>query len=129
MSYDAEPGGDPLQPAEEGNGTLRQDISREMVGLYKRYSGRGPVRCHTYLQHELVTVVLGGGYTASEQTLFEDGKWHEVRRARQIWQDTMKEKFVEMIEKRTGRKVTAFMSANHQDPDLAVEMFVLAGEA
>jgi uncharacterized protein YbcI len=107
---------------------MRQDISREMVGLYKRYSGRGPVRCHTYLQRELVTVVLGGGYTAGEQTLFEDGKWHEVRRARQIWQDTMQERFVEMIERRTGRKVAAFMSANHQDPDLAVELFVLAGE-
>ena len=128
MSYDAEPGGDLPEPSEEGGGTVRQDISREMVGLYKRYSGRGPVRCHTYLQRELVTVVLGGGYTAGEQTLFEDGKWHEVRRARQIWQDTMQERFVEMIEKRTGRKVAAFMSANHQDPDLAVELFVLAGE-
>ena len=128
MSYDAEPGGDLPEPAEEGGGTMRQDISREMVGLYKRYSGRGPVRCHTYLQRELVTVVLGGGYTAGEQTLFEDGKWHEVRRARQIWQDTMQERFVEMIERRTGRKVAAFMSANHQDPDLAVELFVLAGE-
>ena len=128
MSYDAEPGGDLPEPAEEGGGTMRQDISREMVGLYKRYSGRGPVRCHTYLQRELVTVVLGGGYTAGEQTLFEDGRWHEVRRARQIWQDTMQERFVEMIERQTGRKVAAFMSANHQDPDLAVELFVLAGE-
>jgi uncharacterized protein YbcI len=109
-------------------GTMREDISREMVGLYKRYSGKGPVRCHTYLQPELVTVVLGGGYTAGEQTLFEDGRWHEVRRARQVWQDTMQERFVEVIERRTGRSVAAFMSASHQDPDLAVELFVLGGE-
>jgi uncharacterized protein YbcI len=114
---------------DELDGTLREDISRDMVGFYKRFSGKGPVQCHTYLQRELVTVVLGGGYTASEQTLFEDGKWHEVRQARQMWQDTMQERFVEMIEERTGREVVAFMSASHQDPDLAVELFVLAHRA
>jgi uncharacterized protein YbcI len=37
----------------------------------------------------------------------------------------MKERFVETIEGLTGARVLAFMSANHQDPDLAVEMFVL----
>jgi uncharacterized protein YbcI len=116
------------EPDEERDGTLREDISREMVGLYKRYSGKGPVRCRTYLEPELVTVVLGGGYTAGEQMLFEDGKWHAVRHARQLWQDTMQEKFVELIEEQTGRKVAAFMSANHQDPDLAVELFVLESE-
>jgi hypothetical protein len=40
----------------------------------------------------------------------------------------MKERFVETIERLTGGSVTAFMSANHQDPDLAVEMFVLDPE-
>lgn len=106
-------------------GDLRADISRDMVALYKQFSGRGPVRCHTYLQRDLVTVVLGGGYTASEQTLFENGKWHEVRQIRQSWQDTMQERFVAMIEERTGCTVKAFMSASHQDPDLAVELFVI----
>jgi hypothetical protein len=37
----------------------------------------------------------------------------------------MQERFVETVEGLTGRKVRAFMSANHQDPDLAVELFVL----
>jgi uncharacterized protein YbcI len=116
------------EPAEEPTGTLRADISREMVRLYKNYYGKGPVRCRTYLQPELVTVVLGGGYTRSEQTLFEDGRWHEVRRARQVWQDSMQERFVELIERHTGRKVAAFLSANRQDPDFAVELFVLEPE-
>jgi uncharacterized protein YbcI len=116
------------EPAEEPTGTLRADISKEMVHLYKKYYGKGPVRCRTYLQPELVTVVLGGGYTRSEQTLFEDGRWHEVRRARQVWQDSMQETFVELIEAKTGRKVAAFLSANHQAPDFAVELFVLEPE-
>ena len=116
------------EPDEEGDGSLRQDISAAMVGLYKQHFGKGPTRCRTYLHPELVIVVLGGGYSAAEQTLFEAGTWHEVRQTRLSWQDSMKANFVDAIEELTGRKVAAFMSANRQDPDLAVEMFVLETE-
>jgi uncharacterized protein YbcI len=112
-------------PVENGQGTLRQDISNALVGLYKEHFGKGPTRCRTYLEPDLVVVILGEGYTASERTLFEAGKWHEVRSARQIWQDSMEALFVRAIEELTGRKVSAFLSANRQDPDLAVELFVL----
>ena len=86
------------------------------------------MHCRTYLEPNLVIVVLSNGYSASEQTLFEGGKWYEVRRARQEWQDTMQVRFVEAIERLTHRSVAAFMSANHQDPDISVELFVLEGE-
>ena len=66
--------------------------------------------------------------TLSERTLFEGGRWYEVREARQHWHDTMQARFVETIERLSGHKVLAFMSANHQDPDLAVELFVLEKE-
>jgi uncharacterized protein YbcI len=112
-------------PMEDGHGTLRRDISTALVGLYKQHLGKGPTRCQTYLEPNLVVVILGEGYTAGEQTLFRAGKWYEVRTARQIWQDSMQERFVNTIEELTGRKVAAFMSANRQDPDLAVELFVL----
>ncbi len=115
-----EPGG--------GDGALRQQISNAVVALYKQHYGKGPTRCRTYVQPELVVVVLGGGYTASEQTLFEGGRWYEVREARQLWQDTMRARFVETIERLTAHNVRAFMSANHQDPDFAVELFVLESE-
>ena len=107
------------------NGALRQEISNAVVGLYKEHYGKGPTRCRTYVEPELVVVVLGGGYTAGEQTQFEAGRWYAVREARQHWQDSMQVRFVETIQQLTGRKVGAFMSANHQDPDLAVELFVL----
>jgi uncharacterized protein YbcI len=109
-------------------GGLRKDISNAIVGLYKEHFGKGPLKCRTYLQPELVVVVLGGGYTAGEQTLFEAGKWYEVRQARQSWQDTMQVRFIEKIEELTGRRVKAFMNASHQAPDLAVELFVLENE-
>ena len=110
------------------NGALRQQISNAIVGLYKEHYGSGPTRCRTYVQDELVVVVLGGGYTASEQTMFEDGKWYAVRQARQHWQDSMQVRFVETIEGLTKQKVKAFMSASHQDPDISMELFVLEPE-
>ncbi len=78
-----------------------------------------------------MVVILGEGYTAGERTLFEAAQVTsiEVRNARQIWQDSMQERFVTTIEKLSGRKVSAFMSANRQDPDFAVELFVLESEA
>lgn len=110
------------------NGSLRQQISNAVVALYKEHAGAGPTRCRTYVQDELVVVVLGGGFTASEQTMFEDGKWYAVRQARQHWQDSMQVMFVETIEELTKHKVKAFMSASHQEPDISVEIFVLEPE-
>ncbi|MGA8217011.1 MAG: Na-translocating system protein MpsC family protein [Solirubrobacterales bacterium] len=70
------------EPLADGQGTLRSDISTALVGLYKEHFGKGPTRCRTYLEPDLVVVILGEGYTAAEQTLFEAGKWYEVRNAR-----------------------------------------------
>ena len=54
-------------------------------------------------------------------------KWHDVRQSRLSWQDSMEARFIETIERLTGRTVRAFMSANHQDPDVSIELFLLDG--
>jgi uncharacterized protein YbcI len=38
----------------------------------------------------------------------------------------MREDYTAGIEEITGRQVVAFLSANHLDPDIAIESFVLA---
>ena len=86
-------------------GPLRQELSNAIVALFKQYYGRGPADCRTYLEPDLVVVVMTGGYHAAEQTLFEAGKWHEVRETRMSWQDTMQARFVETIEGLTRREV------------------------
>ena len=91
------------RPASHG-GPLRQELSNAIVALFKEYFGRGPADCRTYLEPDLVVVVMTGGYHAAEQTLFEAGKWHEVRSARMSWQDTMEVRFVETIERLTHRR-------------------------
>jgi uncharacterized protein YbcI len=105
--------------------TLSEDISREMVLLQKRYGGKGPTECKTFIHTNLIVVLLSGGYSPAEQTLFEAGRFVDVRQMRTAFQDTMELQFTEKIEELTGREVIAFMSAIHQDPDLALETFVL----
>jgi hypothetical protein len=45
---------------------------------------------------------------------------------RRAYPDAMQSDCVTAVERLTGRTVAAFMSANHIDPDLAAEVFILA---
>jgi uncharacterized protein YbcI len=107
---------------------VRQQLSNSVVALYKEFFGRGPTSAQTYVEPNLVMLVLGGGFTAAEQTMFESGRWQDVREARQAWQDSMERRFVAAVEEVTQRTVTAYMSTSHQDPDIAIELFLLADE-
>ena len=117
------------EPLADRRGELRQQLSNAIVALFKQYFGRGPTDCRTYLEPDLVIIVLTGGYSAAEQTLFQAGKWHEVRQARIAWQDSMEVRFIETIERLTQRTVKAFLSANRQDAELTIELFVLERDA
>ena len=44
---------------------------------------------------------------------------------RRSFQQAMEAEFRRIVEEATGRKVIAYMSSIHVDPDLAVELFVL----
>ena len=118
-----------MRDLERHAGPLRQQLANATMALYKRHYGKGPSDCRAYLEPDMVVLVLNGGYTAAEATLFEAGKWHDVRHARLVWQDSMEARFIETIERLTGRTVKTFMSANHQDPDVSVELFLLDPQA
>jgi uncharacterized protein YbcI len=117
------------QEVTQSVGAMEGRISTEIVQQLKEQSGRGPTQCRTYFAEELVIVLLRGGYNRMEDSLFEDGKWLDVRASRQTFQDTMEGRFTEVIERLTGREVAAFMSASHQDPDLQIEAFVLTAQS
>jgi uncharacterized protein YbcI len=113
------------EPLEAASGSLRAAISEAFVGLYKEHFGKGPTKCRTFLEPDLIVVLLGGGFTPAERTLLQAGRWPEVRDTRHAWQETMEATFREKIEELTGRKVSAFMSTSHGDPELTMEAFVL----
>ncbi len=113
-------------PEQQVHGDVRTQISDGLVSLLKDYYGRGPERTKTYVADDLVVCVLRGGFTRVEQTLFEGGRGDDVIRQRMVFQDVMRARFEEVVEKATGRKVIGFMSGNQQEPDMICEVFVLA---
>jgi uncharacterized protein YbcI len=100
-------------------------ISTAVVRLLHDYTGRGPTKAKTILTEDLVTVVLADTLTKGERTLVETGDSGRVLELRQTFQQAMREDLVAVVEHQLDRKVIAFMSQNHIDPDLAVETFVL----
>jgi hypothetical protein len=63
--------------------------------------------------------------TPMERTLVEAGEVEPVRQARLAFQRALRSRFIETVENATGRKVRAFLSQVHFDPDIAAEVFVL----
>ena len=60
-----------------------------------------------------------------ERTLLDTGQVESVYQMRRSFQQAMEAEFRHVVEEATGRKVIAYMSSIHVDPDLAVEVFVL----
>jgi uncharacterized protein YbcI len=107
------------------DGQLAAAISNTVVRALARTTGRGPTQAKTTLGDNGVFVVLQDSLTVGEQTLTDAGEGQVVLDLRRRWQAVMEADVSREIEELTGRTVIGFMSDNHIDPDLAVEVFVL----
>ncbi len=101
-------------------------ISNGLAQLHMRYYGRGPTEAKTHFVGDLVVCVLWNGFTTVERTLLARGEAAAVESFRRTFQTTMEDQFTEIVEEVTGRKVSAYMSQVHVNPDVAVEIFILA---
>src|ERR1700728_2844234 len=119
-----------MTPSEAGaaprtHGDVLTAISDGMVALLNEFYGRGPTRTKSYYADDLVVCVLRGGFTRVEQTLLEGGRGAAVIEQRIAFQELMRQRFEEVIERATGRRVIGFMSGNQQHPDMMCEVFIL----
>ena len=106
-------------------GELSAAIARAVVRFHADQRGRGPTRAQAFYRNNVMVVVLEGVMTAAERSLLAGGKADAVLHARTAFQETMRAYLTSTVERLSGCKVRAFMSANHLDPDLAAEVFVL----
>ena len=111
------------------DGELGASISTAVVHLLAERTGRGPTKAKTTLGPNGIFVVLEDTLTRGERTLVDAGEQAAVLDLRSRWQRVMRVEMSDKVEELTGRKVVGFMSDNHIDPDLAVEVFVLEPEA
>jgi uncharacterized protein YbcI len=111
-------------PDAERPRSVGAEISRMIVQTLHEYAGRGPTKAQTTIGRNSVHCILGDTMTQAERTLADAGHGDEVLQARRRMQDVMRPHLVIEVEKLMERKVIAFMSDNHIDPDFGIESFV-----
>jgi uncharacterized protein YbcI len=107
------------------NDRVTVSISDAIVRLFAARTGHGATRAWTTLGENLIVCVLQNLLSKGEQSLVQHGERDAVLTTRSAYQEMIEGDAVSAVEEISGRSVSAFMSANHLEPDLAVEIFVL----
>jgi uncharacterized protein YbcI len=115
-------------PADVRTGSIRAAVANAMVGMKKKYYGRGPTAAKAWFLDDYVFVAMEGGLTANEETLLRDGKHDLVRAYRLSFQETMAETTTGAVEELLGRKVLTYHSQIMFEPTRSFEIFVLEPE-
>jgi uncharacterized protein YbcI len=122
------------EPSERGaaalsGGELNAAITRELVRIHTAAIGRGPRKSYSFHSGDTLITVMLGVLTRAEQTLVSYGEGEAVLAMRRLSQRAMAEEMTAVVARLTGREVRATMSDNHLDPDMAVQVFILAPAA
>lgn len=112
----------PESPA--GSGALVSQLSREIVQLHARLYGRGPTKARSYLQSGYAVCILEEIFTTAERTLIGAGSSEHVRETRKKFQEAVKDEFIAVVERITGRSVRVFLSQVDVEANLALEFFI-----
>jgi len=116
----------PDPPESPARGAVVADLSREIVRLHARLYGRGPTKARSYIQGDYAACVLEEIFTTAERTLIEAGSGDHVRDTRKRLQETVRQEFVDAIERTTGRAVRVYLSQVDVGASLALEFFIFA---
>lgn len=111
------------------NGALRVALANGVSHVVREYTGRGPTEARAVISGDMVFVLMHTSLTKAEQTLAAEGKPELVYDRRRADQHAMRGAFKASVSDVTGRRVLAFMSADHLDPDVALEFFLLEPDA
>jgi uncharacterized protein YbcI len=115
--------------AVDGQGTARPaltEISNTAVALHREHFGRGPGAAKTHVSDNLVVCVLTDVFTPVERTLIDAGQEDRVRETRAVHRAATDAIYKARMEAVLGRQVEAHLSSVNVDPDVAVDVFVLA---
>jgi uncharacterized protein YbcI len=108
-------------------GELNAEIARSVVGIYRRWCGRGPTKARTMFRSDVVVVVLEDVLTPAEHSLIANGRANAALDMRRSLHAAMRPSLAAAIAEATGRPVRAVMSDSNDDPDVTVEIFLLDG--
>ena len=113
------------RPNQPPAGALAAEISNEIVRILRAHTGRGPTHAKTTINGHLIVCMLEDTLTVGERTLVDAGHAQTVLDTRKLYQQAMRDELTEAVERLSGRKVLAFLSDNHINPDTGIEAFIL----
>jgi uncharacterized protein YbcI len=118
----------PVGEAADPSYSVRAEISREMVRLYKEQFGRGPTRARTeFAGPDIVISTLEDSFTPAERRMAAMGEQQRLRDTRTFFQHATEKDFCAVIEGLLKRKVRAFVSGIDTARDVSAEVFYLEG--
>lgn len=117
MSEREEPGLDHME--------ITEAISEQIATIHTESYDIPVKRVITHAIDDLVVTVLDIELTRIEQRMIEFGHGNLVHDVRHAVQTVEAASFTAVVERATGRRVTAFSSHTHLDPPFAVELFRL----
>lgn len=110
--------------------SVRAEISRQMVRIYKEQFGRGPTKVRTdFAGPDVVVTTMESSFTPAERRLVEMGEDQRMRDTRLYFQHSTQKIFEETVEEILGRKVRAFLSGLDTRQDVSAEVFYLERRA
>jgi uncharacterized protein YbcI len=101
------------------------EVTNAVVQLHSSHYGKGPTRSKSYLLDDMLVCVMQDVFTTIERTLIDAGEDDKVRETRLAFQDAMRDRFTEAIERILGRRVLGFTSQVLVEENVAIEVFVL----
>jgi uncharacterized protein YbcI len=115
-----------MSEARHDGASLLQDVSNEMVRVYKEQFGRGPTRVRSdWAGPDALVCTLENSLTPAERNLAAMGEHQRLRDTRMFFQYATVDEFVAIIERITERKVRAFISGIDTHKDVSAELFYL----
>jgi uncharacterized protein YbcI len=106
-------------------GPTLAEVTNAIVRLHREHYGKGPTRSKSYVMDDVLVCVMQDVLTTVERTLVEAGEEARVRDTRFAFQDAMRDRFAEAVERIVGRSVFGVSSQVLVTRDVAIELFLL----
>ena len=104
--------------SEERRVSVLMEVSNTMVRLHKQQFGRGPTSARTnWAGSDMLVCVLEDTLTPADRNLVKMGEHQRLRDMRSFFQYSSVREFCGPVERATGRKVRAFLSAIDTEAD------------
>jgi uncharacterized protein YbcI len=108
---------------------MLQDVSNAMVALHKEQFGRGPTRAKSHLAGlDALVCVMEDALLPAERAMVDMDEHQRVRESRMFFQVATADQFIAVVERITGRTVSAFASATDPEHGVVFENFVFEPE-